>query len=192
MRTSHRQIHLWLFSFICAILLPFIGRAANLTVDCSGATPGAVTTLQAAIDSLDVTGPHQITLAPQSCQENVRIVNRERLTINAAPTGVFIGSAAGAAGDVMTISGSTAITFIQVGFRGGSRGVVINQASVVFIHGATIEANAGAGVAIGGSSSVFLDGLVQNNGGVGISVYGSRSEERRVGKECGSRGALDP
>ena len=35
MRTSHRQIRLWLFSFIRAILLPVFGRAANVTVDCS-------------------------------------------------------------------------------------------------------------------------------------------------------------
>jgi hypothetical protein len=173
METRDQQCRLWPISFICAVLLPVSAWAANVTVDCSGATPGAFTSLQAAINSLDVVGPHQITLAPQTCQENVQIVNHQRLTITAAPTGALISSAAGATGDVMTVSGSSGITFIQVGFRGGNRGVFIALNSEVAIHGTTIEMNAGAGVRIERNSTVTLDGLIQNNGGPGVNAYGS-------------------
>lgn len=161
------------FVFVCAILFPLSGRAANVTVDCSGGTPGAFTSLQAAIDSLDVTGPHQITVVGSgTCNENVRIVDRQRLTI-IAPNGQFITSPVGAAGDVMTISGSTGITLTLLGFRGGSRGVVINRNSEVSIHGTTIETNAAAGIRVDRNSTVVVDGLIQNNGGAGINVNDS-------------------
>ena len=84
-------------------------------MDCSGLTPGAFTSLQAAIDSLDRAGPHQITASSSGCcRENVRIMDRHRLTI-VAPTGQFVESAVGASGDVMTISGSTGISLMMIG-----------------------------------------------------------------------------
>jgi hypothetical protein len=171
MQASHRQVRLWRSAFICTMLLPLSGWAANLTVDCSGATPGAFTSLQAAINSLDVIGPHQITMASHDCVENVQIMNRQRLTI-VAPTGAYIVSAAGVAGDAMTISGSTGITFTTVGFRGGSRGVAIDT-SVVAIHGTTIESNSGNGIVAAQNTTLNLDGLIQNNGGYGASIGGS-------------------
>jgi parallel beta helix pectate lyase-like protein len=174
MRDFARTIKLSCLVFVCAILFPLSGWATNVTVDCSGGTPGAFTSLQAAIDFLDLIGPHQITvIGGGSCNENVRIVDRQRLTINAAPAGQFITSPVGAAGDVMTISGSTGITLIQLGFHGGSRGVVINRNSEVSIHGTTIETNAFAGIRIDGNSTVAVDGLIQNNGGAGINVNDS-------------------
>ena len=154
----------------CALLLPLSGWAANVTVDCSGGTPGAFTSLQAAINSLDLIGPHQITVVGNgTCNENVRIVDRQRLTI-IAPNGQFITSPVGAADDVMTISGSTGITLTLLGFRGGSRGVVINRNSEVSIQGTTIDTNANAGVRVDGNSTASVGGLIQNNGGAGINV----------------------
>ena len=140
------------------VVLSFPAWAANRTVDCSGGTPGAFASLQTAIDSLNLVGPHQITvLTATPCVENVQLVNRQRLTIT-APQGNLITSQAGNAGDVMTISGSTGITLISLGFTGGSRGVVIDRASEVTIHGATIQPNAFAGIRIDGNSTVALNG----------------------------------
>jgi Periplasmic copper-binding protein (NosD) len=173
MRLLARMTRLSYF-VICTILFPLSGWAANVTVDCSGGTPGAFTSLQAAINSLDLTGPHQITvIGGGPCNENVLIVDRQRLTITAAPVGKFFTSPVGAADDVMTISGSTGITLIQLGFRGGSRGVVIGRNSEVSIHGTTIETNAFAGIRIDGNSTVSFDGLIQNNGGAGINAFNS-------------------
>lgn len=172
MRLLGRMTRLSYF-VMCATLFPHSGWAANVTVDCSGGTPGAFTSLQAAIDSLDLTGPHQITVVGSgTCNENVRIVDRQRLTI-IAPSGQFITSPVGAARNVMRISGSTGITLILLGFRGGSRGVVIDRNSEVAIHGTTIETNANAGIRIDGNSTVSVDGLIQSNGGVGVNVNDS-------------------
>lgn len=152
------------------VVLSVSAWAANRTVDCSGGTPGAFTSLQKAIDSLNLIGPHQITvLTPTPCVENLQIVNRQRLTI-VAPQGNLITSQVGTAGDVITISGSTAITLSSIGFTGGARGVVIDRASEVTIHGTTVQANAFTGMRIDGNSTVAVDGLIQNNGGAGINA----------------------
>jgi hypothetical protein len=102
----------------------------------------------------------------------VRIVDRQRLTI-IAPNGQFFTSPVGAADDVMTISGSTGITLTLLGFRGGSRGLVINRNSQVAVQGTTIDMNANAGIRVDGNSTVTIDGLIQNNGAAGINVNDS-------------------
>ena len=172
MRNYARNLKLSCFLFVLVALFPALGRATNLTVDCSGGTPGAFTRLQAAIDSLDLLGPHRITVVGAPCIENVQIVDRQRLTI-IAPQGNFITSQLGPNGDVMTISGSTGITLILLGFTGGSRGLVINRASEVSIHGTTVQGNAAAGIRIDGNSTVDFDGAIQNNGGAGINANDS-------------------
>jgi hypothetical protein len=161
----------WLV-LVCVIVLPASTWAANVVVDCSGVTPGAFTSLQAAIDSLDQAGPNQITVVTNPCLENVQIVDRQRLTI-IAPNGNFFTSQVGPDGDVMTISGSTGITLTLLGFTGGSRGLVINRASEVSIHGSTVQANAAAGIRVEGNSTVSFDGLIQSNGGAGMNVNDS-------------------
>lgn len=160
------------FVVTCVILLSAPAWTANRTVDCSGGTAGAFSSLQAAIDSLNRVGPHQITVTTHApCNENVQIVDRQRLTIIAP--GTFIISQAGVSGDVMTISGSSGINLTLLGFTGGSRGVVIDRASEVAIHGTTVEANVNAGIRIDGNSTVAVDGLIQNNGGAGMNVNDS-------------------
>jgi hypothetical protein len=162
--------------FVGAILLPVSGWAANRKVDCGGGTAGAFSSLQAAIDSLDQVGPHQIAVVTTTpCSENVQIMDRQRLTIIATSLGggTFLTSKAGASGDVMTISGSTGITLTLLGFTGGSRGIVIDRASEVSIHGTTIQGNVNAGIRIDGNSTVEIDGLIQKNGGAGINANDS-------------------
>ena len=150
-------------------------RAANVSVDCSGGTPGAFTSLQAAIDSLDLVGPHHIAMVggPQECFENVRIIDRQRLTIE-SPGGIFIVSAAGPRANVLTISGSTGIVVILMGFRGGFNGVRIDRASEVSLLGCTIETNRNRGILAVENSTVRFDGAIRDNGRVGISLDSSR------------------
>jgi hypothetical protein len=138
--------------------------ASNVTVDCSGQTPGAFTSLQAAIDSLDLVGPHTITVSSQPCTENVTITDRQRLTI-IAPQGVWIN---GGSGPSMLISGSTGIQLVLLGFQNGQTGLVIQRNSEVRVHGCTIQNNAGAGIRVIGNSTVDIDGLIQGNGGAGV------------------------
>src|SRR5262252_9022299 len=72
-----------LFSLLGSLMFPGSAMAANVAVDCSGQTPGAFSSLQAALDSLDVTGPHFISVTG-TCTENVNIFNRQRISIFAA------------------------------------------------------------------------------------------------------------
>src|SRR5713226_7050483 len=68
---------------VACFLLPTAARAANATVDCSGATPGAFTSITAALNALDFEGPNSITVTG-TCTENLSVDNRERLNIQAA------------------------------------------------------------------------------------------------------------
>ena len=54
-------------------------HATNVTVDCTGA-PATFTSINAAMATLDVTGPHTITVIG-TCTENVNVSGRDRLTI---------------------------------------------------------------------------------------------------------------
>src|SRR5262245_35724143 len=73
---------------LAAMLLAAPAEAATVTVDCTGATPGAFTSINAAINSLtappDVTDWHYVLLR-SNCTENVVITGGRRLWI--APEG---------------------------------------------------------------------------------------------------------
>src|SRR5438309_6533517 len=73
-----------LFVACLLLLVSNVAFAAGATVDCSGATPGAFTTITAALASLPAAGPNNITVTG-NCTENVNIINRSQLTINAVP-----------------------------------------------------------------------------------------------------------
>ncbi len=144
--------------------------AANITVDCSGATPGAFISLQAAINSLDVTGPHTITVIPGACTENVRVIDHQRITIASSGAGATFN---GSGRDVFTVAGSTAINFTQISAVNGNRGFVITRASEVTIRGASSSGNGNAGLRIDTNSTVFFQGASTNNGGLGINMLDS-------------------
>jgi hypothetical protein len=144
--------------------------AANITVDCSGATPGAFTSLQAAINSLDVTGPHTITVAPGPCTENVSIMNRQRITIASSGAGATFD---GSGRDVFSIAGSTSISLSLISAVNGNRGFVITRASEVILRGASSSANINAGIRVDTNSTLAFQGSSSNNGGLGMNVLDS-------------------
>lgn len=158
----------------CAVLTLTLSSsrvfAANLIVDCSGATPGALTSLQAAIDSLNVTGPHTITVVPGACTENISIINHQRITIASSGAGATFN---GGGRDVFIVGGSTAITFVQISAANGNRGFFISRASEVTIRGASSSGNVNAGLRIDTGSTVFFQGASTNNGGLGINLLDS-------------------
>src|SRR5262249_22939833 len=151
MRKLNRTVILPFLALLIIAWVPTITWAKNVTVDCSGANPRAFRSLQAAINSLDLVGPHYITVASAPCTEDVQITNRQRLTIDAPNGNAFITSTEGVNGDAVTISGSTAIALIRIGFSGSSRGLVINRNSEVTVAGCTVDSNANAGVRIDGN-----------------------------------------
>jgi hypothetical protein len=71
---------------LAALLPSSLAFAAGATVDCSGATPGAFTSITAALASLPAAGPNSISVTG-ACHENVVMVGRTDLTIFGNPTG---------------------------------------------------------------------------------------------------------
>ena len=161
------------------LLFPTTVRAASVTVDCSGVTPGAFTTISAALGTLDNIGPHTITVTG-TCVENVFLGQRDRLTIQAPGGQTATVSAANRNGPVFNVAGSHNIFLRRLVISGGSDGIGVGGGSLVTIEGTVIENNTGRGLALdlnsvallgGNSSTQFVS--IRNNGAAGLNANGS-------------------
>ena len=81
------------FAMAAGLLFSFSVFAAGVTVGCPGGTPGTYPSINAALAVLDAQGPNTITVSG-TCTENIVLNQRERLTIQGAPDGGTIVSAA--------------------------------------------------------------------------------------------------
>jgi len=181
--------------FICllAVFLPSsLAFAGNAVVDCSGATPGAFTTITAALASLPAAGPNGISVTG-TCHENVVMVGRTDLTIFGNPTATVVPGNAN--GHLLAIFASQRVGIQNITFDGG-RGAIVNDNSrvdftsvtiqnslgigltsidsLVHIADSTVKASARSGISIGGGT-FYVDSdvtgtTVTNNGRTGISV----------------------
>ena len=118
------------FLFICllAVLLPSsLAFADGATVDCSGATPGAFTTITAALASLPAAGPNSISVTG-TCHENVVMSGRTDLTIFGNPTATVVPGNAN--GHLLAIDASQSVGIQNITFDGG-RGALVNDNSRV-------------------------------------------------------------
>jgi hypothetical protein len=105
--------------------------ANSATVDCSGATPLAFTTIQAALDSFPKAGPNSISVVASTCSEHLRIDGFNNLQIFANPgTVTVIGNIP--TGRVMSITNSVNVFIDGVNFNAG-HGIFINNSSDIFI-----------------------------------------------------------
>jgi hypothetical protein len=158
-----------LFSLLGSLMFPGGARAANVAVDCSGQTPGAFTSVQAALDSLDVTGPHTIVVTGM-CTENISIFRRQHIAIFSPSGQTATISAANTAGIVVHIFASQDITLANLVLQGGGTGLLVNEGSGVQLQNSTIQNNSGAGVGVQIGSVLTMDtsNTIQNNGGAGL------------------------
>src|SRR5712692_341344 len=157
---------------VASFLLPTAARAANVTVDCTGATPGAFSSITAALNSLPVNSPSEpnIITVTGPCTENVFIIERERLVIQAAPGQTATINAADPSADVLGIGGSRRITLLGLILQGGQTGVIVDRGSEVEIRNSTIQSNSGDGLVVQiGSVLVMENSTIQNNGGNGLT-----------------------
>src|SRR5438309_5029312 len=109
------------------LLMPAAAFAAGAVVDCSGATPGAFTTITAALASLPAAGPNSISVTG-TCHENVIMFGRTDLTIFGNPTATVVPGNAN--GHLLAIFGSQRIGIQNITFDGG-RGAIVNDNSRV-------------------------------------------------------------
>lgn len=162
-----------LFAISSTFMFQPAAMANSVTVDCSGQTPGAFTSIQSAINSLDVTGPHSVFIVPgRPCADNISIIDRQRLTIFTTNGTAPITSAGGLGRDVISIQGSTGIVLTNLDLSGGTRGVAILRGSQVTITGTSISGNR-VGIQLNSNSNLTLTANLHDNLGIGISMNDS-------------------
>jgi Right handed beta helix region len=147
MKTWNR-LRSWIFArnglFLLALgaLFPAI-TPAQLVVDCSGNTPGAFTTINAALSS---SGPGSaIFLAAGTCNEDLNLAGQIDLFI-----GTYYGT-----GQRVTLNGK----------------VVIGQSHGVYLHGLDITSTTGDGINASQTQAIIIDSCTSNgNGGNGLTL----------------------
>jgi hypothetical protein len=130
---------------VLALILFFpAGAHAQMMVDCSGATPNAYPTINAAL--ANVTGPGTTILVSGTCTENVYL------------NGVFNLSLGAWWGQTATIVG----------------GVTVNTSNSVYLYGLNVTNSAGSGFTVNTSQGVTLDKCASNGSlqnGLSISNF---------------------
>src|SRR5215467_11696723 len=151
------------------VLLPSsLAFAAGATVDCTGATPGAFTSITAALASLPATGPNSISVTG-TCHENVVIFNRTDLTIFGNPSATVMPGNAN--GHLLAIFASQRVGIQNITFDGG-RGAIVNDNSRVDLTSVTIQNSLGIGLTSIDSLVHIADSTVKNSTRSGISIGG--------------------
>ena len=156
--------------FCCLLLLlSSFAFADSAVVDCSGATPGAFTTVTAALASLPAAGPNSIAVSG-TCTENIVIVNRTDLAILGNPSATI--HAANSNGRVLTIFDSLRVGVSNnITFDGG-RGIAINGTPRADFDAITVQNSGGIGVTATDSLVHLSNSLITTSARSGISVSG--------------------
>jgi hypothetical protein len=158
---------------VCLVMLMLssgVMFANNATVDCSGATPGAFTTIQAALNSFPKAGPNSISVVPSTCSEHLLIVGFNDLQIFANPgTVTVIGNVP--TGRVMNITNSVNVFIDGVNFNAG-RGILINNSSDIFLGDGSMQTSGGLGLQTLNSVVDIFNFTIQNSVRSGIAAQG--------------------
>lgn len=174
---------------LALLLVPAPLFAANVTVDCSGATPGAFTSINAAMATLDATGPHTVSVSG-TCVENAAISGHDRVTLQGSPAATI--QAPG--NTALIVERSRDVELRRLTLTGGARGLWIQRNSDAIVEGVTIE-NTGNGLIVDDGSIVNLGGpnaamqavVVRNNNfgaifdGATVSAHGNVTIENNGG-----------
>ena len=162
---------------LSALLLPVVGQAANLKVNCGGSSEDALPTINSAIRLLNPEALNTVTVSG-SCHENILIQGFDRLTL-ITTTGATINDASGGRSPVVDIEDSRRVNLEGFTIRGGASGVNCSNASVCSLTGNTVE-TAQQGVGSFAGSKLFLYGnTIQNNSQQAVVV----AHDSRVGSE---------
>lgn len=144
-------------------LLPSAVWATNVSVDRNSGG-----TINAALNGLDLEGPNSITVTG-TCHENVAIIDRERLTIQAPGGQTATIASADPTDTVIFVFRSRSIFLRRLVLMGGSAGLFI-AVSEVQMNGSTIQNNSDVGVFVNARSSLQFSSNAVGNNGDGIFV----------------------
>lgn len=149
-----------------AALFPVASRA-QFIVDCTGATPGAFPSINAALPSA---GPGSAILVTGPCTEDVYLTGQTNLAL-----GAWWGQTA-------TLNGRISISNLQGVYLYGlnvssatSDGIAVASSRSVIVDTCTSNGNAGFGLSAGSVSeiSVLAPSSFDNNAKGGLSVFGN-------------------
>src|SRR5215467_7263930 len=163
MRHSLKAVSMLLF-----LLVPSLMFGAGAVVDCSGATPGAFTSITAALASLPAAGPNSISVVG-TCHENVVFIGRSDLIIFGNPTATVVPGNAN--GHLLAINSSTRIGIQNLTFDGG-RGIIVDENSKVDFDNITVQNSTGIGLTSIDSLVHIANSTIQNSTRSGISIGG--------------------
>jgi hypothetical protein len=156
---------------VLCLALSASASASNVSVSCTSPKPGTFPSISAALNALNPAGPNLITVQG-TCKENVFIAYYQRLTITSAPgLTAVIENAASPAGIVLQAFGCRGLVLLNLEIRGGTVGLLVNQASEAVIQNLVVEDNTSDGAVaqvnstLGVESSKFI-----HNGGNGLTV----------------------
>jgi hypothetical protein len=179
-----------LFTCLLVLLSSGLAFATDTTVGCPGGTPGAFTSITAALASLPAAGPNSIAVSG-TCTENIVIVGRTDLGIFGNPTATIVP--ANPNGRVLSIFDSLRVGVSNnITFNGG-RGIaitttpttnfdainVLNSGSIgitstdslVHLSNSSITSSARSGISVSGGTFYLDTGVnVSNNGRSGVSA----------------------
>jgi len=166
MRFSFPGIKLLFGCFL--LFLSNLAFADSAVVDCSGATPGAFTSIHAALASLPAAGPNSISVTG-TCHENVVIFGRTDLSIFGNPTATVVPGNPN--GRLLVIASSQRVGIQNITFDGG-RGAIVNDNSRADITSVTIQNSLGIGLTSIDSLVHIADSTIKNSTRSGISIGG--------------------
>jgi hypothetical protein len=165
---------------LLVLTLAGIVRAqTNVNVDCSSSNPQAFHSINAALNTLNRVGPNTITVSG-TCQENVALLQRDRLTIQAAAGHVAtIENAADPPVSTLYIAGSHNIVLNNLVIQGGSPALYISDSSsAALVQNCTVQNSVADGLDIDGESEGLIqNSTIKNNSAVGIFI----SNESQLG-----------
>lgn len=176
--TVRRLLRAGLLPALLLAVLPASARAASVTVDCDAVAPppGVFTSINAALLTLDLVGPHTITVTG-TCTENVNVSQFNRLTIEAPPGQTATVSPPAPGPNAFTIFSSHNIVLRRLVITGGGNGLVITRGSTVQLTAMRLTGNAAAGLIVTTGSVVNIGGpppdqftTVSGNGGQGVGT----------------------
>jgi hypothetical protein len=156
---------------ICSLLLPVAAHANNAVVDCSGATPGAFTTITAALATLPKAGPNFVTVSGGPCSDNILVRGFSQLFISSAGPSVTINPADPNRRLLNIFESQNVVVEGPFVFNGGT-GIVVNQNSVAQFDSITIQNSTLQGIRSLNSIVDVSNSSITNSTRSGIAATG--------------------
>jgi hypothetical protein len=171
MKTSKRLMSKSFYSIIPLLLLflfcPEGARAQYLIVDCTGATPFAYPSINAALSNAT---PGSFILVTGPCTENVSLSGVSSLSL-----GAYYGFTATLNGGI-SISNSQNVMLYGLNVTNtAGNGISVSNSKGTSVNVCTSNGNAGVGLSVAGMSDVTVgaNGAFDNNGNGGININGN-------------------